>query len=272
MLHFDDLPVELVLKIFAYLPQLWLATTAQVYERWKRLAFDPCLWTAVRINLRDMEREHPVDEGLNRATLIRKLNISAIICVEDIAPCSTHFKLVKELVIPCRGPSHRSMPIILRICESVTDMALRGNHTPLPDYVRLLQSLKCLRVFLTSREVYIEDGILRQLYASCPLLERLGINSDRVRHRSTWGCIESLQHLACLSVTRIFTGGLLYVSKARPNLKLLQIGSVWNENDVTVAQVLQSFLKLRILSVDGECGTWRFDPLFRTLRELDEHI
>lgn len=269
MLQLDDLPVELVLKIFAYLPQFWLATIAQVCERWKELAFDPCLWTEVRINLRDMESEQQVREVLNRATLIRKLDVSGIIYIEDIASCSTHFKLLKELVVPCRALSHRSMPVILRNCESLTTVALRGKDTLLPNDVRHLQSLKCLKVFSTSREVRIEDGILRQVCTSCPLLERLDISSDRIRHRSTWGCLESLQHLTCLSVTRMSTSGLLYVSKARPNLESLKIASVWNDNDVTVAQALQTFLKLRILSVDGECGTGWFDTRFRTPTELE---
>ncbi|KAH7941386.1 hypothetical protein HPB49_012859 [Dermacentor silvarum] len=210
MLQFNDLPVELVLKIFTYLPQFWLATIAQVCERWKELAFDPCLWTEVRINLRDMESEQQVREVLNRATLIRKLDVSGIIYIEDIASCSTHFKRLKELVVPCRALSHRTMPVILRNCESLTTVALRGKDTLLPN-----------------------------------------------------------DHLKCLSVTRMSTGGLLHVSKARPNLESLKIGSVWNENDVTVAQALQTFLKLRILSVDGECGTGWFDTRFGTPRELE---
>ncbi|KAH7978831.1 hypothetical protein HPB49_006897 [Dermacentor silvarum] len=238
MLQFDNLPVELVLKVLADLPQFSLMTIAQVCERWKELAFDPCLWTEVRINLRDMESQQQEREVLNRATLIRKLDVSGIIYIEDIASCSTHFKLLRGLVVPCRALSHRSVPVILRNCESLTTMALRGKDTLLPNDVRHLQSLKCLKVFSTSREARIEDGILRQ-------------------------------HLKCLSVTRISPRGLLYVSKARPNLESLKIGSVWNENDVTVAQALQTFLKLRILSVDGECGTEWFDTRFRTPRELE---
>ncbi|KAH7960910.1 hypothetical protein HPB49_024745 [Dermacentor silvarum] len=166
MMHFDDLPVELILKIFSYLSQLALATVAEVSERWKTLALDPSLWSEVHISLWD--------------------RLSA-----------------------------------------------------------------------------------QQLCSSCPMLELLDLNSDHIRHRSTWECLESFQRLTCLSLSQISTSALLHLSKACPRLQSLKISSVRNDNNVTVAQALQAFHKLRMLSVDGDCGTGWLDSRFRTPRELE---
>ena len=35
---------EVILMIFKYLPKYMLARCAQVCKKWKRLAFDECLW------------------------------------------------------------------------------------------------------------------------------------------------------------------------------------------------------------------------------------
>ncbi|KAH7958524.1 hypothetical protein HPB49_002132 [Dermacentor silvarum] len=106
-------------------------------------------------------------------------------------------------------------------------------------------------VISTSKEVRIEDDLLQQVCASCFLLERLEFNSKYIRHTGTRECLRSLKHLTRLSLTRISTNELVHRSKACPTIQTLKINSVQNGNNVTVAQALEAFhkIKLRILSV-----------------------
>ncbi|KAH7979704.1 hypothetical protein HPB49_010660 [Dermacentor silvarum] len=161
------------------------------------------------------------------------------------------------------------MRIILQNCESLGTVVLHSAGTLLPNDIRALETLKCLKVFSISRYIRIEDHVLQQVCASCPMIERLELSSEFIRHASTWESLQALKQLTCLSLTRISTSGLLNMSMACPSLQSLKISSVQNDNNVTVAQALETFHKLRILSVDGDCGTRWFDFRFRLPPELE---
>ncbi|KAH6931986.1 hypothetical protein HPB50_002420 [Hyalomma asiaticum] len=269
MLTFDDLPVELALKVLSYLPQRCLPTIAQVSERWNTLAYDPSLWKEVCIDSSTAHSAHHVRDMLDRATMIRKLEISAgPLYLEEIALASAGFKTLKEIVIPGSVLSHASMPVILRNCESLITVVLRGGDSLLTADIRALEHLKRLKALIASRDVYMRDDILRQVCISCPDIEQLHFNSGLISRRDHWEYLRRLRHLTSLSISRISTSGLLVVSGSCGSLELLSIGDVWNENDVAVAHALEKFRKLRVVSVGGNCGTGWLDSRFRTPRGI----
>lgn len=269
MLTFDDLPVELALKVLSYLPQRCLQAIATVSDRWKTLAFDPSLWTEVCIDSIYGRSSQHVSDILDRATMIRKLDISTgPLYLEIIALASVRFKMMKEMVIPGRVLSHASMPVILRNCESLSKVVLRGEDVLLSVDMRTLEHLKCLKALVASSEVKIDDDVLRQLCISCPHIERLQFNSLLISRRESWEDLQRLRHLTSLSISRISTAALLRASRSCGSLELLQICEVWNENDVTVAQALEQFPKLRVITVYGNCAMGWLDCRFRLPPDL----
>ncbi|XP_075553860.1 uncharacterized protein LOC142586870 [Dermacentor variabilis] len=84
----------------------------------------------------------------------------------------------------------------------------------------------------------------------------------------SWEGLHHLRHLTRLSISRISTVGLLHVSRNCGSLQTLQISDVWNENEVSVAQALQRFRKLKFISIFDSCGTDWFDSRFRTPPEI----
>lgn len=266
----DDLPDELILKIFSYLPQRSLATIAKVSERWKKLAFDPVLWTEVCIDARGDPSAKQVREILDRATMIRKLDVSVgTVSLEAVASASSRFRLMNELAIPGRALSHHVMPSILRNCASLSTIVLCGQDMLLPNDVRILEALSSLKSLVASDDLNIPDDVLRQICVSCPRLERLELNSNQISRRDSWEFLERLQQLTSLSVTKISTGALLHASKSCPSLDSLEIGTLQNENGVSVAQALQGFLKLRALTVVNDCGSGWLEAKFRTPQCLE---
>lgn len=270
MLTFDDLPVELALKVLSYLPQRCLQAIAEVSERWKTLAFDPSLWTEVRIDWVNGRSSQHVRDILDRATMIRKLDISAAPLYFDvIALASVRFKMIKEMVIPGRVLSHASMPVILRNCETLSKVVLCGEDVLLSFHIRTLEHLKCLKTLVASLEVKIDDDVLQQLCISCPQIERLQFNSHLISRRESWEGLQHLRHLKSLSISQISSAALLRASGSCGSLELLQIGAIWNENDVTVAHALERFRKLRTIVVYGKCGMGWLDHRFRLLQDLE---
>lgn len=269
MVTFDDLPVELALKIFSYLPQRCLPIIAVVSTWWKTLAFDASLWKEVCIDSTSARNKQHVRDILDRATMIRKLDISAgSIDLEIVASASIRFKGLKELAILRRALSHASMPVILRNCESLRTVVLHGRDVPPPADIRALEHLKCLKEVVASFEAGFDEDGFRQLCLSCPHVEGLYFNSDLIYRKESWEGLRHLPHLASLSISRISTEGLLHASKNCGNLKSLRIVDLWNENEVGAAQALQGFRKLEFISVYNNCGTGWFDARFRTPQEI----
>lgn len=266
----DDLPNELILKIFSYLPQRSLSTVAKVSERWRNLAFDPVLWTEVCIDARGDPDAQQVREILDRATMIRKLDVSVgTVSLEAVASASSRFQLMNELAIPGRALSHRVMPSILRNCESLSTIVLCGHDILLPNDVRALETLSSLKSLVASDDLNIRDDVLRQICVSCPRLERLELNSNQISRRDSWEFLQRLQQLTTLTVSEISTGALLHASKSCPSLDSLEIDTLQNENGVSVAHALQGFQKLRALVVVNECGSGWLDAKFRTPQRLE---
>ncbi|KAH7959841.1 hypothetical protein HPB49_014214 [Dermacentor silvarum] len=269
MVAFDDLPVELALKIISYIPQGGLPVIALVSKRWKTLAFDPSLWKKVCIDSTSSRNMEHVREVLYRATMMRTLDISnGSLDLEMVASASIRFKMLRRLSIPGRALSDASMPVILRNCESLCTILLHGMDTPLPVDIRTLEHLKCLKKLAASFTVDFDDDVFQQLCLSCPHIEYLDFNSDLVSRSDSWESLQHLRHLVSLSISRISTHGLLRASRNCGNLHYLRIVDIWNENEVGVARALQGFRKLQLITVYSNCGTGWFDARFPTPREM----
>lgn len=261
---FQDLPNELILKIFSYLNHDDLEQIAEVCQRWMQLASDPSLFTVLCIHRRYFDNPLRMQEILERASMLHTLYIITDRAAFDIlASVSTGLRLLKHLTIPGSALSHRAMPAIFENCKSLATIVLWGPHRLSANEVRTLETLHSLRKLVASDGLEICDEVLRQICSSCPRLERLELNSEHISIKESWDYIESLVHLRALSVSVISTAGLIRVSKSCLSLDTLEIGTVWNEGAISVAQALQGFLQLRSLHVIRDCGEGWLNQRFR---------
>ncbi|KAH9362741.1 hypothetical protein HPB48_001162 [Haemaphysalis longicornis] len=256
-MEFDDLPTEMILMIFSYLPQEILEGIIRVSKRWMQLALDPSLFKMVCIDPWFAANPQRVRKPLERATMLHSLHITTETVDWDIiASASTGFRVLKCLVIPGSGLSNQAMPAILEHCESLTTIVLWGWYSLAAIDVRALESLRPLKRLVTLDHLQIHDDALYQICCSCPQLEHLELNLQQISRSKSWTCIKGLVHLRHLSVSVISTAGLIQVSNSCPGLATLEIGSVWNESDVSLAQALQGFLQLKSLRVIYGCEEW----------------
>ncbi|KAH9370618.1 hypothetical protein HPB48_010719 [Haemaphysalis longicornis] len=256
-MEFDDLPFELVLMIFSYLPQEILEEIIRVSQRWMQLALDPSLLTTVCIDPWLAANPQRVRKTLERATMLHSLYITTEVVDWDIiASASTGFPLLNCLVIPGGGFSHRAMPAILEHSEVLTTIVLWGRYRLAANDVRTLETGRSLKRIVTSDHLQIHDDALYQICCSCPRHERLKLDLKKVSRSKSCTCVKGLRHLRHLSVSVIFTAGSIQVSKSCPGLATLEIGSVWNESDVSMAQPLQGFLQLKSLRLIHGYGEW----------------
>ncbi|KAH9370901.1 hypothetical protein HPB48_019734 [Haemaphysalis longicornis] len=264
-MEFDDLPLEMVLVIFSYLPQEILEEIIRVSQRWMQLALDPSLFTTVCIDPSLAADPQRVRNTLERATTLHSLYITTEVVDWDIiASASTGFRLLKCLVIPGRGLSHRAMPSIIEHCDVLTTIVLWGRYRLAANDARTLETLRSLKRLVTSDHLQIHDDALYQICCSCPRLERLELDLQQISRSKSWTCVKGLGHLRHLSVSVISTAGLMQVSKSCPGLATLEIGSVWNESDVSMAQALQGLLQLKSLRVIHGYGEWLLNWQIRT--------
>ncbi|KAH9377288.1 hypothetical protein HPB48_020325 [Haemaphysalis longicornis] len=254
-MEFDDLPPEVVLKIFSNLSQCFLEVIARVSQRWMKLAFDPSLYTVVCIDSGHNENPQRVQKILERASMLRTLQITADAASFDVvAASSTGLRLLNCLEIPGSSLSHRAMPAILEQCKSLKTIKLRGRHRLTKSDVRMLEMLPSLKTVVTTNFLDITDEILHQLCSSCRRLESLKIRTEHIYREESFGYLKSLHHLRDLSVDVITTTMLVHVSKSCPSLETLEISMVWDDYDISMAEALEGFLHLKSLSVYKDCG------------------
>ncbi|KAH9360303.1 hypothetical protein HPB48_012086 [Haemaphysalis longicornis] len=264
-MEFDDLPPEVVLVIFSYLPLEILEQIIRVSQRWMQLALDPSLFTMVCIDPWLTAHPQRVRKTLEHATMLHSLHITTeVVDWGIIASAPTGLRVLKCLVIPGSGLSHWAMPTILEHSEVLTTIVLWGRYRLAANDVRTLETLRPLKRLVTSDHLQIHEDALYQICCSCPRLERLELNLQQISRSKSWTCIKGLVHLRHLSVSVISTTGLIQVTKSFPGLATLEIGWVWNESDVSMAQALQGFLQLRSLSVTHGCGEWLKNRRIRT--------
>ncbi|KAH9362762.1 hypothetical protein HPB48_001141 [Haemaphysalis longicornis] len=264
-MEFNDLPPEVILMIFSYLPHEILEGIMRVSRRWMQLASDPSLFTTLCIDPWFAANPQRVRKTLERSTMLHSLYITTEVVDWDIiASASTGFRLLTCLVIPGSGLSHSAMPAILGHCEILTTIVLWGRYRLAAIDVRTLESLRSLKRLVTSDHLEIHDDALYQICRSCPRLERLELNLQQISRSNSWTSVKGLIHLRRLSVSVISTVGLIQVSNSCPGLVRLEIGSVWNESDISMAQALQGFLQLKSLRVIHGCGEWLLNRQIRT--------
>ncbi|KAH9361128.1 hypothetical protein HPB48_002990 [Haemaphysalis longicornis] len=190
-MEFDDLPTEMILMIFSYLPQEILEGIIRVSQRWMQLALDPSLLAVVCIDPWLATHAQRVRKSLERATMLHSLHITTEAVDWDIvASASTGFRVLKCLVIPGSGLSHQAMPAILEHCESLATVVLWGRYRLAAINVRRLETLRPLKRLVTSDHLQIHDDALYQICCSCPQLERLELNLQQISRSKSWTCVE----------------------------------------------------------------------------------
>lgn len=263
-MEFDELPPEIIIKIFSHLPQRFLEVLAQVSQSWRKLTCDPSLYTVVCIDPGNGDSPQQTRKILERSTMMRTLEITSDRAdFETIASASSALRVLKKLVICSSAISHRAMPRILGHCKSLTAIMLVGPHRLSATDVRLLETLPCLKEFVASTAVGINDDALYQLCCNCPGLEFMEIGVEHISRSESLEYLGFLHYLRKLSVDAISTACLLHVSKSCPGLTALETGFLLNENDISVAQALEGFLELRSLRVTLDCGEGWLNGQFR---------
>lgn len=239
-MEFGDLPLELRLKIFSYLPHHSLLTIADVSREWKDLAFDPLLWTKIKIDWSlDMTL---IFEILQRATLLRSLHISrnASFYLDEFAPALPRIQTLGELIIHYHALSP-SLQEALKNCPSVSSVVLVGGPTLVEREVAVLTAPPNLKSLVLSQGVRVPDQALHQISFACPGLERLEFNSDRTSCWAALTALSRLQKLTSLSMTIMCKDALPFVSVSCPQLEDLHIGALKNAKGETETSKLEFF-------------------------------
>ncbi|KAH9365662.1 hypothetical protein HPB48_003064 [Haemaphysalis longicornis] len=182
-MEFGDLPLELRLKIFSYLPQRTLLTIADVSCEWKDLAFDPLLWTKVTISPSFSARS--IVQILERATLLRSLHITggATVYIDVIAPFLPRFRTLSELILNKDALSFSVMLETLKNCPSLSGVMLLGEFVLMDSEVAVLSSLPHLKSLVLSpgssrsRRSSPPDKPRMPWTPACPHLEYLHIGA-----------------------------------------------------------------------------------------------
>lgn len=152
-MQIDDLPTELIFNIFSHLPQRLLANVVLASDRWRQLAYDPSFWMEVCINSKGDASLQRVREILNRATMIRNLDLFAGMGdLYTIASASPRLNMTDELCLPTETLSHPAVADILRNCSSLSIISLRGSYFLLPIEVRKLENALSLNNFIATDE------------------------------------------------------------------------------------------------------------------------
>ena len=74
--YFDQLPDDVIVRLFSHLPSDEVCRMSGVCRRWYHLAYEPSLWTCIRINSEHVN----IDKALR--TLTRRLSVNTpTVCV-----------------------------------------------------------------------------------------------------------------------------------------------------------------------------------------------
>ncbi|KAH9384494.1 hypothetical protein HPB48_026502 [Haemaphysalis longicornis] len=186
-MEFSALPEELIFKVFSYLLHRSLLAASQVSKKWKKVAFDPLLWTEITIDASIESPTMHVGAILRRATMLRRLDISrSSLNLGEVASATPSFRHLNELAIHSSMLSHPAVPQILQSCESLTSLVLRGRCALSEENIQVLENLPGLKSLDVSEEVRMCDEIIRRICLSCPRLEELKVNTKSVRVSGAW--------------------------------------------------------------------------------------
>ncbi|KAH9383000.1 hypothetical protein HPB48_023635 [Haemaphysalis longicornis] len=193
-MELTELPTELILKIFSYLPQRSLLALAQVSAEIKRMALDPFLWTEVIIDSTLSTCPELWSDVFNSATLMRKLDASGNgVDLEALATASITFERLEELTLTGAMLLNAAMPRLLCRCRSLTSIVLRGESVLTAKGVTVLRELSGLKSLLLSFFIRVPEKVLQEICVSCPALEMLKLSSTSILNDGTWNFLGRLQ-------------------------------------------------------------------------------
>lgn len=265
MLQFEELPDEIVLKIFSYLSQNVLCKVTEVSRKWQRMVCDPSLWKVVVI---DRKASFGIETLLRRATMLRKLDVEhCSVDLKLVAKLSEQFVFLKQLCIPFAVLIHPAMLTIIKNCQAIEEVLLRGSGVLLVKDVDVLSQMCALKSLTVADHVGMDDSVFRALCSSCCNLQQLTFSTKLIYRNTTWQYLEKLCCLTSLSVSRISTWDLKTASKGCPNICVLKIGLIVRDR-ISATEALWQFKKLKKLFVMGECG----DEWFETEHNLSAQL
>ncbi|XP_074652297.1 uncharacterized protein LOC141906806 [Tubulanus polymorphus] len=295
---FDFLPDDIILGIFSNLPTEQVCRCARVCRRWYGLAWDPTLWTSIRVNdssvdinkaLKVLTHRLSYDTpfvcvNIHRINLngCSKLSDKGLQVIANRCPEITHLDLlgcanitnmaIFEVVSKCTNLEHLN----LLGCSSITCISLTPEASMQASPLRSKQIF--LRYLDMSDCVDLEDGGLSIIASHCTQLCYLylrrctRVSDIGVQYIANYCTM--LRELSLSDCRRITDFGLRELSKLETSLRYLSIAKCDKISDVGVRYIAKFCYKLRYLNCRG-CEAVSDDSIVqlahscRRLRSLD---
>ncbi|CAL8321624.1 unnamed protein product [Boreogadus saida] len=271
----DLLPDHALLQVFAHLPTNQLCRCARVSRRWYNLAWDPRLWSSIRLS----------GELLHADRAIRILTHR--LCQDTPSVCLT---LETVVVSGCKRLTDRGLYVLARCCPELRRLEVAGcynvsneavfevvSRCPNLEHLNLAGCSKVTCISLTEEAslqlapvhgqqisisfldmsdcLSLEDEGLRIIASHCPRLTHLYLR------RCPRLTDESLRHLAlhCPSVRELSLSdcrllgdfGLREVARLEGRLRYLSVAHCPRITDVGVRYVARYCPRLRYLNARG---------------------
>lgn len=176
-LSFDDIPVELQLKIFSYVDK-WtlLGKVCIVCKSWHERAMDPVLW--MTLNVRLIIKSYQLSCLLNQTCLLKELSLRGTEHVDILAKSSKNLGLLHSLDIGFSEPCKQDdICTIFRNCLLIETLNCEGctgfDDACIAEMVDRLGNLRCLNV---AHCKFITNEGIRQIGENCRKLEDFNID------------------------------------------------------------------------------------------------
>uniref|UniRef100_H3C515 S-phase kinase-associated protein 2, E3 ubiquitin protein ligase n=1 Tax=Tetraodon nigroviridis TaxID=99883 RepID=H3C515_TETNG len=239
----DHLPDELLLRVLLCLPLQDLVRTSAVSTRWRRLAWDECLWRSV-----DLEGLVQVGPALRRVlrTGVRRLRCPRVFLEEPHFPHLSCLQLVQMDLSNSSIPTP-ALESIIGGCRLLEFLSLEGLQLSDAVLTSLSENRRLLQLNLSGCSGFSAAALLRLLAACC-----------RVQQLNVSWCSFSSQHVKTLvqhlspSVTHLNLSGYrenltledvkVLVSRC-PNLETLDL----SDSTLLTADCFQVLKQLRFL-------------------------
>ncbi|XP_016106434.1 F-box/LRR-repeat protein 7-like [Sinocyclocheilus grahami] len=229
----DILPDPVLLHVLSYLSTPQLCRCARVCHRWYNLAWDPRLWSTIRLNGELLN----ADRALK--VLTHRLCCPKVTCISLTEEASLQ-------LTPLHGQQIGLRYLDMTDCVSLEDKGLRtiAFHCPRLTHLYLRRCSHLTDEAL--RQLALHCTTLRELSLSdCPLIGDFGLREvARLEGR--------LRYLSVAHCMRITDVGLRYVARYCPRLRYLNARGCEGLTDQGLSHLARNCPRLRSIDV-GRC-------------------
>uniref|UniRef100_A0A672LZV1 Si:dkey-192l18.9 n=1 Tax=Sinocyclocheilus grahami TaxID=75366 RepID=A0A672LZV1_SINGR len=249
----DILPDPVLLHVLSYLSTPQLCRCARVCHRWYNLAWDPRLWSTIRLN----------GELLNADRALKVLT-------HRLCQYTPNVCLTLETVAVCCVRIFRKTETKRRCCATILDLTVMSHHTsvscPKVTCISLTEEASLqltplhgqqigLRYLDMTDCVSLEDKGLRTIAFHCPRLTHLYLRrcshlTDEALRQLALHCT-TLRELSLSDCPLIGDFGLREVARLEGRLRYLSVAHCMRITDVGLRYVARYCPRLRYLNARG---------------------